>query len=71
MWRKFKRVKEVKKTQLGTNFLGHTGSWGYRRTEMAFPPIFIVCFLVGKVGKLCFLGEIMHKLYLLLVEQEQ
>lgn len=31
------------------------GSWGSREVGEAFPPIFMVCFLVGKVGRQCFL----------------
>ena len=61
--------REGKKTQLGTNCLDHAGQLESRRTEMAFPPVFVVCFLVGKVGRLCFLHEIMHEICLQSAEQ--
>lgn len=31
------------------------GSWGSREVGEALPPTFMVCFLVGKVGRQCFL----------------
>lgn len=40
---------------MDTDSLDHMRQLGYRAAEVTFPPIFTVCFLVGKVGRLCFL----------------